>query len=90
MEKKCKKQYGENRWRKVKSVVKNDFLMKLTERKRYHKIEKDSSRKEQKNGTTEEEKAGCCLWTGSSCIDFLESDAKYSGSAKIKSGMYRG
>ena len=35
-------------------------------------------------------KAGCCLWTGSSCIDFLESDAKYSGSAKIKSGMYRG
>lgn len=24
------------------------FLMKLTERKRYHKIEKDSSRKEQK------------------------------------------
>ena len=39
---------------------------------------------------TEEEKAGCCLWTGSSCIDFLESDAKYSGSAKIKSGMYRG
>lgn len=64
--------------------------MKLTERKRYHKIEKDSSRKEQKNGTTEEEKAGCCLWTGSSCIDFLEFDAKYSGSAKIKSGMYRG
>lgn len=32
--------------------------MKLTERKRYHKIEKDSSRKEQKNGTAEEKKTG--------------------------------
>jgi len=26
MEKKCKKQYGENRWGKVKSVVKNDSI----------------------------------------------------------------
>ena len=35
-------------------------------------------------------KRAVAFWTGSSCIDFLESDAKYSGSAKIKSGMYRG
>ena len=47
----------------------------MTERKRYDKIRKDSSRKEQKNGTAEEKKTG--IRPGKPTVDYLTKMLNY-------------
>ena len=58
--------------------------MKLTERKRYHKIKKTVAERSRKMEQQKKKKAGCCLWNGSSCIDFWNLMQNTADQQKLK------